>query len=52
MLEAVQQALQPLAGQPASGGLYRLPDLIDVFGGMGKVQDPDRIRSLVVHQSL
>jgi hypothetical protein len=52
MFEPVQHSLQPGGGQFASGFLHGLPDLIDVFGSMGKVEDPDRIRSVVVEQSL
>ncbi len=52
MFEPVQYSLQPGGGQSASCCLHGLPDLIEVFGGMGKVQDTDRIRSVVVNQPL
>ncbi len=51
MLEPVQHALQPGGGQSASCCLHGLPNLIDVFGGMGKIQDAHGIGTLVVDQS-
>jgi hypothetical protein len=52
VLEPVQHSLQPASGQSAACCLHGLADLIDVFGGMGKIQDAHRIRSVVVHQPL
>src|SRR6266849_4542966 len=52
VLEPVQYSREPGGGQSASCCSHGLPDLIDVFGGMGKVQDTDRRRSVVVDQPL
>src|SRR5229473_1629531 len=52
VLEPVQHSLQPASGQSASCCSHGLPNLINVFGGMGKVQDAYRIRTVVVHQPL
>jgi hypothetical protein len=49
VLEPVQHALQPASGQSAACSLHGLPDVIDVFGGMRKIQDAHRIRTVVVH---
>src|SRR6266478_5929438 len=52
VFEPMEQACQPRRGQSASRCLHGLPDLIDVFGGMGKVQDAHGIRTVIVHQPL
>src|SRR5256886_16421622 len=39
MFEPMQHAFQPTSRQPASLGLHGLPDLVDVFGSMRKIQD-------------
>jgi hypothetical protein len=48
----VQHAFQPACGQAASCCLDRLADVVDVLGGMGKIEDAYCIRTLVVGQSL
>ena len=52
VFEPMEQACQPRRGQSAPCCLHGLPDLIDVFGGMGKVQDAHGIRTMVVDQPL
>ncbi len=50
VFEPVQYSLQPGGGQSPSCCLHGLPDLIDVFGAMGKIQDAHGIRTVVVDQ--
>ena len=50
--DMVQHAFQPVSGQSASCCLHRLPDRADIFGGMRKVENAHRIRTVVIHQSL
>ena len=52
MFEPMQHAFQPTSWQPASLGLHGLPDLVDVFGSMRKIQDAHGIRAVVVDESL
>src|SRR6266704_1972970 len=52
VLEPVQHALQPASGQSASCCLHRLPDVVDILGGMRKVENTYRIGTVVIHQSL
>ncbi len=49
-LEPVQCSLKPGGGQSPSCCPHGLPDLIDVFGSMGKIQDAHGIRTVVVDQ--
>src|SRR6266516_237487 len=48
VFEPVQHSVQPGGRQSASSCLHGLPDLTDVFGGMGKIQDGHRICTVVV----
>ena len=52
VFESVQHSLEPGGRESASYCLHGLPDLIDVFGGMGKIEDTDRICSVVVDHPL
>src|SRR5260370_878376 len=50
VFEPVQHSVQPGGGQSPSCCLRRLPDLIDVFSGMAKIQDAHGLRTVVVDQ--
>ena len=52
MFEPVKHDLQPLGGQSASCCTYGLPNLIDVFGCVRKIENVHGICTMVVDQSL
>ena len=49
MLKTVEDALEPACRHSASRREHQLTDVIDLLGGMGKIEDAHRIGTVVIH---